>query len=217
MSSFKAVNGEIFQETCRLGQPSIPNERNWRNDGTWLKIHDRLRSWLRTAQERPSSPSQGIIDSQSVATTTMVHDAVGFDKAKHIKGRKRHTAVDTLGLVLRVVVTAASVPERVGGQQVLQKVHQMGDAVSRLYLIWVDGGYSGNPFLQWAMDMFGWVIQVVLRPEQTKGFVVLKKRWVVERTFGWLNWSRRLSEDYGATRFSETNSSWRMESKEHCF
>jgi len=61
-------------------------------------------------------------------------------------------------------VTAASVPERVGGQQVLQKVHQIGDAVSRLYLIWVDGGYSGNPFLQWAMDMFGRVIQVVLRP-----------------------------------------------------
>jgi len=129
-------------------------------------------------------------------TTSMVHDAVGFDKAKHIKGRKRHTAVDTLGLVLRVVVTAASVPERVGGQQVLQKVHQIGDAVSRLYLIWVDGGYSGNPFLQWAMDMFGRVIQVVLRPEQTKGFVVLKKRWVVEPTKGWLNWSGRLSKDY---------------------
>ena len=170
--------------------------RNWRNDGSWIQIHDRLRSWVRADNGRPSSPSEAIVDSQSVATATMVHDAVGFDKAKHTKGRKRHTAVDTLGLVLRVVVTAASVPERVGGQQVLQKVHQMGDAVSRLYLIWVDGGYSGNPFLQWAMDMFGRVIQVVLRPEQTKGFVVLKKRWVVERSFGWLNWYRRLSKDY---------------------
>lgn len=170
--------------------------RNWRNDGTWIEIHDRLRSWVRAAHDRPRSPSEAIVDSQSVKTATMVHDAVGFDKAKHTKGRKRHTAVDTLGLVLRVVVTAASVPERVGGQQVLQKVHHMGDAVSRLYLIWVDGGYSGNPFLQWTMDMFGWIIQVVLRPEQTKGFVLLKKRWVVERTFGWLNWSRRLSKDY---------------------
>ncbi len=170
--------------------------RNWRKDGTWIKIHDRLHSWVRAEQGRPGSPSEAIVDSQSVATATMVHDAVGFDKAKHTKGRKRHTAVDTLGLILRVVVTAASVPEREGGKQVLQKVHQMGAAVARLYLIWVDGGYSGKPFLQWAMDKFRWVIQVVLRPEQTKGFVLLKKRWVVERTFGWLNWYRRLSKDY---------------------
>ena len=72
----------------------------------------------------------------------------------------------------------------------------MGDAVSRLYLIWVDGGYSGSPFLIWVMDAFRWVVQVVLRPEQAEGFVLLKKRWVVERTFGWLNWYRRLSKDY---------------------
>ncbi len=116
--------------------------------------------------------------------------------AKHIKGRKRHTAVDTLGLVLRVVVTAASLPEREGGNRVLQKVHQMGAAVCRLYLIWGDGGYSGSPFLMWVMDAFRWVVQVVRRPEQTPRFVLLKKRWIVERTFGWLNWYRRLSKDY---------------------
>jgi len=170
--------------------------RNWRNDGTWMQIHDRLRCWVRADNHRPGSPSEAVVDSQSVATATMVHEAVGFDQAKHTKGRKRHTAVDTLGLVLRVVVTAASVPEREGGKLVLQSVHQMGAAVSRLYLIWVDGGYSGNSFLQWAMDTFRWVIQVVLRPEQTRGFILLKKRWVVERTFGWFNWSRRLSKDY---------------------
>ena len=68
--------------------------------------------------------------------------------------------------------------------------------VARLFLIWVDGGYSGLPFAKWAMDRFRWIIAVVLRPEQTKGFVLLKKRWVVERTFGWLNWYRRLSKDY---------------------
>lgn len=78
----------------------------------------------------------------------------------------------------------------------LQKVHQIGEAVSRLYLIWVDRGYSGSPFLMWVMDAFRWVVQVVLRPEQTVGLVVLKKRWIVERTFGWLNWYRRLSKDY---------------------
>ena len=70
----------------------------------------------------------------------MVHDSVGNDCAKLTLGRKRHMTVDTLGLVLRVLVTAASVPEREGGKQVLEKVHRMGDAVSRLYLIWVDGG-----------------------------------------------------------------------------
>jgi putative transposase len=170
--------------------------RNWRRDGTWVAIHDRLRDWVRTDQGRPSSPSEAIVDSQSVATATMVHECVGFDKAKHIKGRKRHTAVDPLGLVLRVVVTAASTPEREGGKRVLQTVHQMGEAVSRLYLIWVDGGYSGRPFLVSVMDAFRWVVQVVLRPEQTQGFVLLNKRWVVERTFGWLNWYRRLSKDY---------------------
>ena len=97
-------------------------------------------------------------------------------------GRKRHLTVDTLGLVLRVLVTAARGHEREGGKQVLEKVHHMGDAVSRLYLIWVDGGYSGSPFLVWVMDTFRWVVQVVLRPEKTNGFVLLKKRWVVERT-----------------------------------
>ncbi len=170
--------------------------RNWRKDGTWLLIHDRLRGWVRADAGRQENPSEAIIDSQSVKSATMVHDEVGFDKAKSIKGRKRHTAVDTLGLVLRVVVTAANLPERAGGKQVLQHVQHMGKAMSRLYLIWVDGGYAGNPLLQWAMDSFRWVIQVVLRPKETKGFVLVKKRWVVERTFGWWNWYRRLSKDY---------------------
>ena len=170
--------------------------RNWRKDGTWLLIHDRLRGWVRADKGRPESPSEAIIDSQSVKSATMVHEEVGFDGAKGIKGRKRHTVVDTLGLLLRVVVTAANLPERAGGKQVLKQVQTMGQAVSRLYLIWVDGGYSGTPFLQWAMDSFRWVIQVVLRPKETKGFTLVKKRWVVERTFGWWNWYRRLSKDY---------------------
>ena len=170
--------------------------RNWRKDGTWVAIHDRLRGWVRADKGRDGSPSEAIVDSQSVATATMVHDSVGFDSAKHVKGRKRHMTVDTLGLVLRVLVTAANVAEREGGKQVLQKVSQMGGAVSRLYLIWVDGGYSGRPFLIWVMETFRWVVQVVVRPEPTQGFVLLKKRWVVERTFGWLNWYRRLSKDY---------------------
>jgi transposase len=95
-----------------------------------------------------------------------------------------------------VVVTAASVPEREASKQVLSDaVYQMGQRVSRLYLIWVDRGDSGHRFLKWAMDCLGWMIQVVLRPQQTQGFVLLKKRSVVEQTFGWLNWYRRLRKD----------------------
>lgn len=169
--------------------------RNWRLDGTWVSIHDRLHQWVR-AQEREASPSEAIVDSQSVKTAAGVSDAVGYDAAKLIKGRKRHLTVDTLGLVLRVFVSAASVGERNGAKRVLKRVKRMGKAVSRLHTIWVDGGYDGQPFMQWVMNVCRWIVQVVLRPEQTKGFVLLKKRWVVERTFGWLMASRRLVRDY---------------------
>ena len=170
--------------------------RNWRNDGTWRVINDHVRGWVRADAGRPESPSEAILDSQSVATDTMVHEAVGYDAGKQTKGRKRHAVVDTLGLLLCVVVTTASMPEREGGKRVLEKVSRMGKAVARLYLIWVDGGYRGPAFIAWAMDSFRWVIHVVLRPKEVKGFVLLKKRWVVERTFGWWNWYRRLSKDY---------------------
>jgi len=170
--------------------------RKWRQDGTWLQIHDRLREWVRIEQERQPSPTEAIIDSQSVKSAAMGHEAVGYDAGKHIKGRKRFMTVDTLGLVLRVLVTAASVGEREGGKQVLTQVKQMGKKVFRLHTIWTDGGFDGEPFMKWVMDFCGWISQVVLRPEQTKGFVLLKKRWVVERTFGWLMNCRRLVRDY---------------------
>ena len=112
----------------------------------------------------------------------MVSQAVGFDAGKLTKGRKRFLTVDTLGLVLRVLVTAASVGEREGGKQVLQRV-QKAPAVSRLHTIWVDGGFDGAPFMMWVMDA---------KPLDCSGcvatrtiplrFVLLKKRWVVERT-----------------------------------
>ncbi len=105
-------------------------------------------------------------------------------------------------LVLRVLVTAASVPEREGGKKVLHQVHGMGVMV-RLNTIWMDGGYRGEDFMCWVMDMFRWIVQIVLRPLEKKGFILLPKRWVVERTFGWLNWCRRLSKDY--ERLPETS------------
>jgi transposase len=170
--------------------------RNWRKDGTWIRIHDQLRSWSRVEQERYASPSEAIVDSQSVKSAAGVHESVGFDSAKQIRGRKRFLCVDTLGLALRVVVSAASVGEREGGKQVLKRVKRMGKAVCRLTTIWVDGGFDGAPFLMWVMDVCRWIVQVVLRPEQAQGFVLLKKRWVVERTFGWLMGCRRLVRDY---------------------
>ena len=157
--------------------------RNWRIDGTLLKLHDSLREWTRIEQERYPSPSEAIIDSQSVKSAAMVSQSVGYDQGKQIKGRKRFITVDTLGLVLRVWVTAARVGEREGGKQVLKQVKQMGKSVSQLTTIWVDGGFDGEPFMMWVMDCCRWIVQVVLRPEQTKGFVLLKKRWVVERTY----------------------------------
>lgn len=170
--------------------------RNWRFGGTWLAIHDHLREWTRIEAKRHPSPSEAIVDSQSVKSAAMVHELVGYDAGKQIKGRKRFMSVDTLGLVLRVLVTAASVGEREGGKQVLKKVKQMGKPAARLQTIWVDGGFDGAPFMMWVMDFCRWIVQVVLRPEQTKGFVLLKKRWVVERTFGWLMGCRRLTRDY---------------------
>lgn len=170
--------------------------RNWREDGTWIKIHDLLREWVRIERERLRSPSEACIDSQSVKSAAMVEKEVGYDGAKKIKGRKRFITVDTLGLILRVVVTAANVGERAGGKKVLKKVQQMGKSVSRLHTLWVDGGFDGDPFMMWVMDFCRWLVQVVLRPEQTQGFVVVKKRWVVERTFGWLMGCRRLVRDY---------------------
>ncbi|NJO50662.1 MAG: IS5 family transposase, partial [Leptolyngbyaceae cyanobacterium RM2_2_4] len=170
--------------------------RNWRKDGTWVRIHDQLHEWTRIEQNRQPSPSEAIIDSQSVKSAAMVSQQVGFDGGKLLTGRKRFLTVDTLGLVLRVWVTAANVGERQGGKKVLKRVKQMGKGVGRLHTIWTDGGFDGAPFMMWVMDVCRWIVQVVPRPEQTKGFVLLKKRWVVERTFGWLMGCRRLVRDY---------------------
>lgn len=108
----------------------------------------------------------------------MVNQSVGYNAAGQSKGRKRFLTVDTLGLVLRVYVMAASVGERSGGKQVLQRVQRMGKAVSRLHPIWVDGGFDGELFMQWVINVCRWIVQVVLRPEQT--FMVC----VAEKTLG---------------------------------
>ncbi len=92
--------------------------------------------------------------------------------------------IDLLRLVLRVLVTSASLPKRIGVKKVLKQVHHMGDRLNRLHTIWMDERYRGKDFMRWVMDMFRWIVEVVLRPMENKGFVLLPKRWVVERTFG---------------------------------
>lgn len=126
----------------------------------------------------------------------MIHTEVGSDCAKQIKGRKRHVLVDTLGLLVVVVVTAANLPERAGAKLVFAQVKKEQTKFWRLIKIWVDGGYRGEGFMKWVMDTYRWILETVLRSDQQKGFRILPRRWVVERTFGWFNWCRRLNKDY---------------------
>jgi len=116
----------------------------------------------------------------------------GYDAGKHVKGRKRHLVVDTIGLVLAVVVHAASIQDREGAKLVLAR---LAGRFPRLRLIWADGGYAGA-LIDWVKERWGWTVTIVKRVAGEKGFVVLPRRWVVERTFGWLGRYRVLSKDY---------------------
>jgi transposase len=139
-----------------------------------------------------------VVDSQSVDTATMIHHDVGVDGNKKVKGRKRHIMVDSLGILMAVVVTAANVSESQGLRLLLERVKKMGLNLDRFFLLYVDGGYQGENLVRWVMDRFGWILEKVLRPGEHTGFTALPRRWVVERTFtfGWFYWCRRLSRDY---------------------
>jgi putative transposase len=167
--------------------------RTWRSAGVWEKMNDALREAVRTQAGREAEPSAAIIDSQSVKTTE-TKGARGHDAHKHVTGRKRHILVDVMGLLLTVVVHAANIPERAGAKLLLQRAATKGFA--RLRLIWADGGYTGAAFQEWVRKLTGWLFEVVKREEGPKGFTVLPRRWVVERTLGWLGRSRRLSKEY---------------------
>jgi len=169
-------------------------------NGVWEQIHDIMREDLRVKPDREPTPSAAIIDSQSVKTTQKCGPR-GYDAGKKVNGRKRHVVVDTMGLLLTRVVHIASIQDRDGTKLVFM---QSLGKFPRLKLNWADGGYAGK-LVEWVEAFGAWILEIVKRPDGAKGFVLLKRRRVVERTFAWLCLFRRLSEDYEErTETSET-------------
>jgi putative transposase len=172
----------------------------WRRDGIWQRIHEALCRQVRKHSGKKPTPSVAIVDSQSIRTAEGGEER-GYDAGKKITGRKRHLAVDTLGLVWAVVVHGAYWQDHDGACFVFQKLKVFG----RLRVLFADSAYGRNGLPEWVKETFGWILQTVLRPVGVKGFVVLPKRWIVERTFAWLARYRRHSKDYErCTESSET-------------
>ena len=163
----------------------------WRKDGTWKRFNDILRCKLRPMEWRREQPSAGIMDSQTVKTSDTAMSR-GYDAGKKINGRKRHILVDTIGLIMLAVVHAGNIQDRDGAKILLAKARTL---FPTLKLIWADGGYAGK-LVNWVFTSCSWVLEIVKRNSKLKGFHILPRRWVVERTFGWFSKYRRLSKDY---------------------
>ena len=173
--------------------------RQWSRDHTLEKLNGVLRNKVRAQADKRWQPTAAILDSQSVKSDSHGGE-VGYDAGKKIKGRKRHILVDTLGLLLGVAITPADMPERAGARTLLSRILK---TFTWLRKMWVDGGYTGQEFAQWVKGQRpNLEVEVVKRSDDVSGFKVLPRRWVVERTFGWLMRHRRLVRDYEKTETS---------------
>jgi putative transposase len=175
--------------------------KKWTQEGTWARLNEALRRLVRRAMGKQPDPSLGILDSQTVKATEAGGER-GYDGGKKMNGRKRHILVDTLGLLLVLVVHAANIQDYEGARQVLPQAQTQS---SRLQKVIADGMYPKNGLGDWVKQHFRFILEIVTRDKEQKGFVVLPKRWIVERTLAWLGRNRILSKQY--ERLTQTSES----------
>ncbi len=167
----------------------------WTRSGLLRKIHNTLVKKVRRSEGKKIYPTVAIMDSQSVKTGKMGEKERGYDGGKHVKGRKRHIAVDTLGMVIGVHVSSANTHDKVGGKRVIERVKKFVKS-HRIKRVYADGGYSGKPFRKIVKDTLGATIRISKNlGKRVKGFAPIRMRWIVERTFAWLSDYRRLDKD----------------------
>jgi putative transposase len=165
--------------------------RRWTGEGLIEEIHDALRKICRKNAGRNESPSLGLLDSQSVKTSCITQEK-GYDAGKKVNGRKRHIITDTMGFILAIVIHNADIQDRDGAKLVLKEMQHKYPLLKKIL---ADGGYSGK-LIEWTLSIFGWTLEIVSKVAGISTFSVIPKRWVVERTFGWFNFNRRLAKDY---------------------